>query len=140
MKRNEIKKHLQDYLLGLDRGFSFVAASKRILFDGNQFYIDLIFYNYILKCFVLIDLKTGDLSPNALEQMKLYVDFYSREMMNEGDNPPVGLVLCADNGDATVKYIMTEDNKQVLASRYMEYIPSENDFRLIIKQFFDGKE
>lgn len=117
-----------------------MAASKRILFDGNQFYIDLIFYNYILGCFVLIDLKTGDLSPNALEQMKLYVDFYSREMMNEGDNPPVGLVLCADNSEATVKYIMTEDNKQVLASRYMECIPSEKDFRLMIKQFFDGKE
>lgn len=133
MKRNEIKKHLQDYLLGLDRGFSFVAASKRILFDGNQFYIDLVFYNYILKCFVLIDIKTGDLSPNDQEQMKLYVDFYSREMMSEGDNPPVGLVLCADKSDATVKYIMTEDNKQVLASRYMTYIPSEEEIKRELK-------
>lgn len=129
MKRNEIKKHLQDYLLGLDRGFSFVSASKRILFDGNQFYIDLVFYNYILKCFVLIDLKTGDLSTNALGQMKLCVDFYTREMMNEGDNPPIGIVLFADKSDAIVKYTLPEDNKQIFASRYMTYIPSEEEFK-----------
>ncbi len=133
MKRNEIKKHLQDYLLGLDRGFSFVAASKRILFDGNQFYIDLIFYNYILKCFILIDLKLGDMTHQDLGQMQMYVNYYTRELMNEGDNPPIGIVLCADKSDATVKYIMTEDNKQVLASRYMTYIPSEEEIKRELK-------
>ena len=129
MKRNEIKKHLQDYLLGLDRGFSFVAASKRILFDGNQFYIDLVFYNYILKCFVLIDLKLGDLTHQDLGQMQMYVNYYTRELMNEGDNPPIGIVLCADKSDAIVKYTLPEDNKQIFASRYMTYIPSEEEFK-----------
>ena len=129
MKRNEIKKHLQDYLLGLDRGFSFVSASKRILFDGNQFYIDLVFYNYILKCFVLIDLKLGDLTHQDLGQMQMYVNYYTRELMNEGDNPPIGIVLCADKSDAIVKYTLPEDNKQIFASRYMTYIPSEEEFK-----------
>lgn len=141
-KKNEIIKHLQDYLLSIDRGFSFVAGPKRISVGGHQFYIDLVFYNYIIKCFVLIGLKTGDLSPNDQEQMKLYVDFYSREMMNEGDNPPVGLVLCADKSDATVKYIMTDDIKHILALRYMTYIPSEDEIKreLQIDEFQKYKE
>ncbi|MGN0665520.1 MAG: PDDEXK nuclease domain-containing protein [Huintestinicola sp.] len=129
MKRNEIIRHLQEYLLGLDKGFSFVAASKRILVDGNQFYIDLVFYNYILKCFVLVDLKNGNLSPDALEQMKMYVDFYTREMMNEGDNLPIGMVICADKNDATIKYILPKGNTQNFVSRYMTYIPSEEEFK-----------
>lgn len=121
--------HLQKFLLELGRGFSFVARQKKISFDGRNFYIDLVFYNYILKCFVLIDLKIGDLTHQDLGQMQMYVNYYTRELMNEGDNPPVGIVLCADKSDAIVKYTLPEDNNQVFAAKYMTYIPSEDEFK-----------
>lgn len=121
--------HLQKFLLELGRGFSFVARQKKISFDGRQFYIDLVFYNYILKCFVLIDLKLGDLTHQDLGQMQMYVNYYTRELMNEGDNPPIGIVLCADKSDAVVKYTLPEGNTQIFASKYMTYIPSEEEFR-----------
>lgn len=121
--------HLQKFLLELGRGFSFVARQKKITFDGRQFYIDLVFYNYILKCFVLIDLKIGDLTHQDLGQMQMYVNYYTRELMNEGDNPPIGIVLCADKSDAIVKYTLSEDNTQIFASKYMTYIPSEEEFK-----------
>lgn len=125
--------HLQNFLLELGRGFSFVARQKMISFDGRQFYIDLVFYNYILKCFVLIDLKLDDLTHQDLGQMQMYVNYYTRELMNEGDNPPVGIVLCADKSDAIVKYTLPEDNKQIFASRYMTCIPSEEEFKRELK-------
>jgi len=121
--------HLQNFLLELGRGFCFEARQKKISFDGRQFYIDLVFYNYILKCFVLIDLKLGDLTHQDLGQMQMYVNYYTRELMNEGDNPPIGIVLCADKSDAIVKYTLPEDNKQIFASRYMTCIPSEEEFK-----------
>lgn len=121
--------HLQKFLLELGRGFSFVARQKKISFDGRQFYIDLVFYNYILKCFVLIDLKLGDLAHQDLGQMQMYVNYYTRKLMNEGDNPPIGIVLCTDKSDSIVKYTLPEDNTQIFASKYMTYIPSEEEFR-----------
>lgn len=125
--------HLQNFLLELGRGFSFVSRQKMISFDGRQFYIDLVFYNYILKCFVLIDLKLGDLTHQDLGQMQMYVNYYTRELMNDGDNPPIGIVLCADKSDAIVKYTLPEDNKQISASRYMDYIPSNEDFLKVLR-------
>ena len=101
--------HLQKFLLELGRGFSFVARQKRITFDGRYFYIDLVFYNYLLKCFVLIDLKVGDLTHQDLGQMQMYVHYFEEEMMNEGDNPPIGIVLCADKSDSIVKYILSKN-------------------------------
>lgn len=121
--------HLQKFLLELGRGFSFVARQKKISFDGRHFYIDLVFYNYILKCFVLIDLKLGDLTHQDLGQMQMYVNYYTRELMNEGDNPPIGIVLCADKSDAIVKYTLSENDTQIFASKYMMYIPSEEEFK-----------
>ncbi len=121
--------HLQKFLLELGRGFSFVARQKKISFDGRHFYIDLVFYNYILKCFVLIDLKLGDLTHQDLGQMQMYVNYYTRELMNEGDNPPIGIVLCADKSDAIVKYTLSENDTQIFASKYMTYIPSEEEFK-----------
>ncbi|MGN1341164.1 MAG: YhcG family protein, partial [Oscillospiraceae bacterium] len=121
--------HLQKFLLELGRGFSFVARQQKISFDGRQFFIDLVFYNYILKCFVLIDLKLGDLTHQDLGQMQMYVNYYTRELMNEGDNPPIGIVLCADKSDSIVKYTLSEDNTQIFASKYMTYIPSEEEFK-----------
>ena len=121
--------HLQKFLLELGRGFCFESRQKKISFDGRNFYIDLVFYNYILKCFVLIDLKIGDLTHQDLGQMQMYVNYYTRELMNEGDNPPIGIVLCADKSDAIVKYTLPEDNKQVFAAKYMTCIPSEEEFK-----------
>ena len=125
--------HLQKFLLELGRGFSFVARQKHITFDDRHFYIDLVFYNYILKCFVLIDLKIGDLSHQDLGQMQMYVNYYTREMMNEGDNPPVGIVLCADKSEAVVKYTLPEDNNQIYASKYKLYMPTEEEFKKELK-------
>lgn len=121
--------HLQKFLLELGRGFSFVDRQKHINFDGRHFYIDLVFYNYILKCFVLIDLKTGDLTHQDIGQMQMYVNYYTRELMNEGDNPPIGIVLCSDKSDAVVKYTLPESNNQIFASKYKLYIPSEEELK-----------
>lgn len=121
--------HLQKFLLELGRGFSFVARQKRITFDGRHFRIDLVFYNYILKCFVLIDLKIGDLTHQDLGQMQMYVNYYTREMMNDGDNPPIGIILCADKSDTIVKYTLSENNTQIFASKYKLYLPTEDELR-----------
>ncbi len=121
--------HLQKFLLELGRGFSFVARQKHFVVDGRHFYIDLVFYNYILKCFVLIDLKTEDLTHQDIGQMQMYVNYYTRELMNEGDNPPIGILLCADKSDTLVKYTLPEDNNQIYASKYMTYLPSEEELK-----------
>ncbi|MCL1850111.1 MAG: PDDEXK nuclease domain-containing protein [Bacteroidetes bacterium] len=121
--------HLQSFLLEMGRGFSLVARQKRISFDGRDFYIDLVFYHYILKCFVLIDFKIDDLTHQDLGQMQMYVNYYTREMMNDGDNPPIGIVLCADKSEAIVRYTLAEDNKQIFASKYMLYLPTEQELK-----------
>lgn len=121
--------HLQQFLLELGRGFSFVARQKRFTLDGQNFYIDLVFYNYILKCFVLIDLKMGQLTHQDIGQMQMYVNYYTRELMNEGDNPPIGIVLCADKSDAIVKYTLPEGQRQIFASKYFTYLPTEEELK-----------
>lgn len=126
--------HLQKFLLELGRGFSFVARQKRITFDGRHFRIDLVFYNYILKSFVLIDLKIGDLTHQDLGQMQMYVHYYERKLMNEGDNPPIGIVLCADKSDAVVRYTLPEDETQVFASKYKLYLPTEEELLKELKK------
>lgn len=121
--------HLQKFLLELGRGFSFVARQKRISFDGEHYYIDLVFYNYILKCFVIIDLKLGKLTHQDIGQMQMYVNYYTRELMNEGDNLPIGIVLCADKSDSVVKYTLPEGNNQIYASKYKLYMPTEEELK-----------
>lgn len=121
--------HLQKFLLELGRGFSFVARQKRFSIDGQDFFIDLVFYNYILKCFVLIDLKMGKLTHQDLGQMQMYVNYYTRELMNEGDSKPIGIVLCADKSDSIVKYTLPEENSQIFASKYFTYLPTEDELK-----------
>ena len=121
--------HLQKFLLELGRGFSFVARQKHFNVDGRHFYIDLVFYNYILKCFVLIDLKTDDLTHQDIGQMQMYVNYYTRYMMNEGDNPPVGLLLCAQKSNTLVQLTLPEDNRQIYAAKYMPYLPTEEELK-----------
>jgi len=91
--------------------------------------VDLVFYNYILKCFVIIDLKVGKLTHQDLGQMQMYVNYYTRELMNEGDNLPIGIVLCADKSDSVVKYTLPEGNNQIYASKYKLYMPTEEELK-----------
>lgn len=132
--------HLQKFLLELGRGFSFVARQKRFTFDGRHFRIDLVFYNYILKCFVLIDLKVGDLTHQDLGQMQMYVHYYERELMNPGDNPPIGIVLCANKSDSLVQYTLSENENQIFASKYKLYLPTEEELLRELKMEYDTLE
>lgn len=124
---------LQRFLLELGKGYSFVARQKRITLDDKHFYIDLVFYNYLARCFVLIDLKTDELTHQDIGQMQMYVNYYTRELMNQGDNPPVGIILCADKNDAVVKYTLPEDEKQIFAAKYMTYLPTQNELRILLQ-------
>ena len=121
--------HLNEFLLELGNGFAFVARQKRFDMDGRNFYVDLVLYNYKLKCFVLIDLKRGDLTHQDIGQMQMYVNYYTRELMELGDNPPIGIVLCADKSDTLVRYTLPLDNKQIYASKYMLYLPKEEELQ-----------
>lgn len=121
--------HLNEFLLELGNGFAFVARQKRFDMDGRNFYVDLVLYNYKLKCFVLIDLKRGDLTHQDIGQMQMYVNYYTRELMEPGDNPPIGIILSADKSDTLVRYTLPLDNKQVFASKYMLYLPKEEELR-----------
>ena len=126
---------LKYFLLELGKGFSFVARQKRISLDGDHFYVDMVFYNYILKCFVLIDLKIGKLSHKDIGQMDFYVRYFEKEIRKEGDNPTIGLILCSDKNEAMVKYTLLNDNiKKVFASKYKLYLPSEEELRKEIKK------
>ena len=124
---NALITHIQKFLLELGRGFTFEARQKRISFDDEHFYIDLVFYNYILKCFVLIDLKTGKLTHQDIGQMQMYVNYYTRELKNEGDNPAIGIILCADKSESVVKFTLPEDNMQIYTSKYKLYLPTEGE-------------
>ena len=116
--------NLQKFLLELGKGFSFVARQKRITLEDDDFYIDLVFYNYILKCFVLIDLKIGKLTHKDIGQLDFYVRYFEKEKKQSGDNPTIGLILCADKNEAMVKYTLLDDNKNIFASKYKMYLPS----------------
>lgn len=120
---------LQHFLLELGKGFAFVARQQRITLDGRHFFIDLVFYNRLTRSFVLIDLKVGEIVHQDLGQMQMYVNYYQREMMAEGENPPIGIVLCADKSDAVVRYTLPEGNKRIFASRYKLYLPSEDELK-----------
>lgn len=119
--------NLSKFLLELGKGFTFVARQKRISLDGDHFHVDLVFYNSILKCYVLIDLKIGKLVHQDIGQMQMYVNYYEREIRQSDDNPTVGLILCEDKKDAVVRYTLSKDNKQIFASRYKLYLPSEEE-------------
>jgi predicted nuclease of restriction endonuclease-like (RecB) superfamily len=121
--------NLQAFLLELGKGFAFVARQERLTLDGDHFYIDLVFYHTILKCYVVIDLKTGKLTHQDLGQMQLYVNYYDRERRSEGDNPTLGLILCAKKNDAVVKYTLGDEQRKIFASRYKLYLPSEAELR-----------
>jgi predicted nuclease of restriction endonuclease-like (RecB) superfamily len=117
--------HLQAFLLELGRGFAFIGRQQRLTLDGDHFYADLVFYQIRLKCYLIVDLKTGKLTHEDLGQMKLYVNYYDREVRVEGDNPTLGLILCTDKNDAVVRYVLDRDAEKIFASRYRVALPSE---------------
>jgi predicted nuclease of restriction endonuclease-like (RecB) superfamily len=120
----EIINKLEHFLLELGNGFTFVARQERITFDDKHFRIDLVFYNRILRCFVLIDLKIGELKHQDLGQMQMYVNYYDREMRLEDENKTIGIVLCQNKSEAVVKYTLPENNEQIFASKYKTVLPS----------------
>lgn len=120
--------NLQAFLLELGKGFAFISRQERITLDGDHFYIDLVFYHAILKCYVLIDLKVGKLTHSDLGQIQFYVNYYDRERRTEGDNPTLGLILCSDKNDAVVKYTLGEQQERnIFTSRYQLYLPTEKE-------------
>jgi predicted nuclease of restriction endonuclease-like (RecB) superfamily len=120
---------LQAFMLELGKGFAFVARQQRIATDTKDFFVDLVFYNYILKCFVLVDLKTGELSHQDIGQMDMYVRLYEDTMKGADDNPTVGIILCAEKDHTVVKYSVLNENRQLFASKYMLYLPTEDALR-----------
>lgn len=122
-------EHLQEFLLELGRGFSFISRQKRIDVDGDNFYIDLVFYNYVLKCFVLIDLKLGKLTHQDIGQMDFYVRYFDNEIKDKYDNPTIGIILCSSKKDTIVKYSVLNDNKNLFASKYQLFLPTEEEFK-----------
>jgi predicted nuclease of restriction endonuclease-like (RecB) superfamily len=122
--------NLQHFLLELGKGFAFIGRQKRLTLDGNHFYADLVFYHVILKCYVIIDLKTQKLTHGDLGQMLLYVNYFDQEVISEGDNPTIGLVLCTEKSDAMVKYTLGDKAKQIFASKYQFHLPSEEELEI----------
>ncbi len=120
---------LQAFLLELGKGFAFVARQQRISTESKDFYIDLVFYNYLLKCFVLFDLKTGELAHQDIGQMDMYVRMYDDLKRGADDNPTVGIILCSDKDASVVRYSVLNDNEQLFASRYRLVLPSEEELR-----------
>lgn len=117
--------HLQDFLLELGNGFSFVSRQKRIHIEGDEFFVDLVFYNRLLQCFVIIEIKTHKLTHQDIGQLQMYVNYYDRIEKLSHENPTIGILLCADKNDAVVKFTLPDEQKQIIASQYKLYLPTE---------------
>ncbi len=124
-----ILHQLQAFLLELGKGFAFVARQKRLAFEDEHFYVDLVFYNTILKCFLLIDLKVGKLSHQDIGQMDSYVRLFDDQCTTEGDNPTIGLILCARKNEAIARYSVLNESQQIFAARYVQVLPTEEELR-----------
>lgn len=118
--------HLQEFLLELGDGFSFVARQKRIILNGDEFKIDLVFYNRLLQCFVLFDIKIDKITHQDIGQLQMYVNYYDRDIKADFESPTIGVLLCADKNDMVVKYTLPEGNQQIFASKYQLHLPTES--------------
>jgi predicted nuclease of restriction endonuclease-like (RecB) superfamily len=126
--------NLQNFLLELGKGFSFVARQKHIRFDDEDFYIDLVFYNFMLKCFLLIDLKIGKLNHRDVGQMDGYVRLFEDRFKVPGDNPTIGLILCSKRSETVAKYSVLNEGRQIFASKYLQFLPSEQELKQEIEK------
>ena len=129
----ELIDKLENFLLELGKGFTFVARQKRISFEEKHFKIDLVFYNRLLNSFVLIDLKIGELKHQDIGQMQMYVNYYDREIKLDEENKTIGIILCQDKSESVVKYTLPEDNEQIFASKYLTILPSKETLRQLIE-------
>ncbi|MFP3591315.1 PDDEXK nuclease domain-containing protein [Chryseobacterium sp. SIMBA_038] len=125
--------HLQQFLMELGKGFAFVARQQHIVTDTSDFFIDLVFYNYYLKCFVLVDLKTHKLTHEAIGQMDMYVRMYNDLKKSDDDNPTIGIILCTEKDETVVKYSVMSENEKLFASKYRTYLPDERELKQLIE-------
>ena len=130
----KIIAHLQEFLLELGNGFSYIARQKRIHLEGDDFYIDLLLYNRLLQCFVIIEIKTRKLTPQDIGQLQMYVNYYDRFERKEYENPTIGILLCANKNDAVVKITLPENNETIFATKYQLYLPSEEQLLVELKK------
>ena len=128
-----ILTHLQKFLMELGKGYAFVARQQHIATDAGDYFIDLVFYNYILKCFVLIDLKTTQISHQDVGQMDMYVRMYDDLKRSEGDNPTIGILLCSETSQDIARYSVLHGNEQLFAAKYLTYLPTEEQLRAEIE-------
>jgi hypothetical protein len=131
---------LEDFLLEMGKGFCFVARQKRVTLEGDHFYVDLVFYNRLLRCFVLVDLKLGKLTHQDIGQMQMYVNFFDRFQRVEHEAKTIGIILCSDKNDAMVKITLPDDNEQILATRYQMYLPTEQELETELARERDEAE
>ena len=140
---SSIINHLEKFILELGKGYAFVARQQLIRTDLQDYYIDLVFYNYILKCFLLIDLKTTEITHQDIGQMDMYIRMYDELKCTEGDNPTIGLLLCAETSKDLARYSVLKDNNQIFAAKYLTYLPKEEELLTEIerqKEFFELQE
>ena len=129
-----IINHLQTFLLEFGKGFAFVARQQHIVTDTHDFFIDLVFYNYLLKCFVIVELKADELSHQDIGQLDMYVRMYDDMKKGVDDNPTIGILLCTEKDDTIVKYSVLNDHNNLFASKYLLYLPKEEDLKQLIEQ------
>lgn len=129
-----IINHLQSFLLEFGKGFAFVARQQHIVTDTHDFFIDLVFYNYLLKCFVIVELKTEELSHQDIGQLDMYVRMYDDLKRNKDDNPTIGILLCSEKDETIVKYSVLNDKNNLFASKYLLYLPNEEELKQLIEQ------
>lgn len=122
---NALIDHMQDFLLELGNGFTFVARQKRLLLEDDEFFADLVFYNRLMRCFVVVELKTGKATHQDLGQLQMYVNYYDRCEKAADENPTIGILLCAEKNDTLVKMSLPEDNNSIVAAKYQLYLPTE---------------
>ena len=130
---------IQEFLLELGRGFAFVDRQKRIKTEHSDFYIDLVFYNYILKCFVVIDLKIGEIKHQDIGQMMMYVNYFDRYEKTKDEHKTVGIILCKDKSEALVKLTLPEENNQIYASKYLTVLPNKEEFKKLLEDTQDDE-
>lgn len=131
--------HLQQFLLELGTGFAFVGRQVRFIFDEEHFRVDLVFYNRLLRCFVLFDLKIGELKHQDIGQMQMYVNYYDRKVKLPEENPTIGIVLCKDKNNAVVEMTLPEDNTQIFASKYETVLPSKADLQKLLNEQIEDR-
>lgn len=140
---NDIEKaiinNLQTFLLELGKGFAFIGRQQRISLNNKHYYVDLVFYHTKLKCYVLIDLKIGEVEYEHIGQMKLYLGYYEKEINDENDNQPIGIILSEEKDDIMVEYAMLNDKAKLIVSKYQLFLPDINELKLRVKEIIENK-